>query len=74
MEGQVQVDQENKRAVRCPQCQGLVVYEIILAEGKWVPQTRCVNCGWIYQRPDPGSEFIFRTRKRRTYKRKGGWW
>lgn len=59
---------------KCPQCGGFVVYEEIHAEQQWIPQARCVNCGWIYQRPveasTPGA--IFRMRK--TYKRKGGFW
>jgi uncharacterized Zn finger protein len=30
---------------KCPKCSGLIIKEIIIAEGYWIKEVRCVNCG-----------------------------
>ncbi len=33
--------------MRCLRCRGFMVHEIVHAEGYWIEQERCVNCGDI---------------------------
>ncbi len=39
--------------MRCSRCQGFMVPETIFAEGYWIDQRRCINCGNVLFIRDP---------------------
>jgi ribosomal protein S27E len=40
--------------VSCPKCSGFLVFEQIYDDGIWVDYLRCVNCGEVIFKPEPG--------------------
>ncbi len=38
---------EGGLTIRCLRCRGFMVFETIFAQGYWIEQERCINCGDI---------------------------
>ncbi len=60
--------------MRCLRCRGFMVHETVFAQGYWIHQHRCVNCGDIHFIREPAQPIPERRtgrgkdgRKRQTY-------